>query len=261
MKILVLSGSFRKHGNTDQICNLIARHLQKIADQNHETLEIETLYLGHQDISPCRGCRVCFYQGEDKCPLKDDLLAVKTKMIQADGILIASPVYVDDVSGIVKNWIDRLAHVCHRPEFAGKCAYLVATVGSTPTDHAMRTMTVALSSWGFHIVGKAGFKIGALMKPDEMRARFQQETEKIAKKFFWAIHNQSWANPSFMSLMMFKIQQRAWHRASPETIDARYWNGKGWTDLRRNFYIPHQANRVKVTLARLTGAVIARFVS
>jgi multimeric flavodoxin WrbA len=261
MKILVLVGSYRKNGNTEQIANLITEQLQNIAAQNHEIIEIETLNLGHQNISPCRGCRVCFYQGEGKCPLKDDVLIVKSKMQQADGVLVASPVYVDDVSGIVKNWIDRLAHVCHRPEFAGKCAYLIATVGSTPTDHAMRTMNIALSTWGFHIVGKAGFKTGALMKPDEMRARFQQEPRKIAEKFFWAIHDQSWAKPSFMSLMMFKIQQRAWHQASPETYDARYWNGKGWTDLKRDFYIPHKASKIKVALARLTGSVIARFVS
>jgi multimeric flavodoxin WrbA len=261
MKILVLAGSYRKNGNTDQIANLIVEHMQKIADQNHEMLEIETVYLGHMDISPCRGCRVCFNRGEDKCPLKDDLLTVKEKMKQADGILLTSPVYVDDVSGIVKNWIDRLAHVCHRPEFAGKCAYLIATVGSSPTDHAMRTMNIALSTWGFHIAGKAGFKTGALLKPDEMRARFGKKTEKISKIFFWAIYNQSWANPSFMSLMMFKIQQGSWHLASPETVDARYWNGKGWADLRRDYYIPHKASRIKVTLARFTGAVIARFVT
>ena len=50
-------------------------------------------------------------------------------MDAADGIIFASPVYVNDVSGIAKTWIDRLAYVCHRPAFAGKCAYLIATVG------------------------------------------------------------------------------------------------------------------------------------
>ena len=122
-------------------------------------------------------------------------------------------------------------------------------------------MNISVSTWGFHIAGQTGFKTGALIKPDEMQARFGQRTEKIAKKFFWAIHNRSWANPSYMSLMMFKIQQRSWFLASPETVDARYWNGKGWTDPRRDFYIPHKASRIKVVLARFTGEVIARFVA
>ena len=163
MQILALVGSYRKHGNTARIVGLIAEQLQEQAARHAEKLEVETLYLAHQDIAPCRGCRVCFDQGEELCPLQDDLPAVKAMMEEADALIIASPVYVHDVNGVVKNWIDRLAFVCHRPEFADKCAYLVATVASSPTNHALRTLKIALSDWGYHIVGQAGFKIGALM--------------------------------------------------------------------------------------------------
>jgi len=261
MKILVLVGSYRKNGNTDQITGLIKTALQNEAGQHNETMEIETVYLGHQEIKSCRGCRVCFDRGEDKCPLKDDLLEIKTKMKQVDGILVSSPVYVNDVSGIVKNWIDRLAHVCHRPEFAGKCAYLVTTVGSSPTDHAFRTLNLAMSTWGFHIVGQTGFKTGALMKPDEIFASYQAKTQKIAHNLFMAIHKRQFARPSFMSLMMFRIQQLSWMHAAQTKLDYQYWSGKGWTDPGLEFYIPHQADPIKVALARLTGTVIHRFVA
>jgi multimeric flavodoxin WrbA len=261
MKILILVGSYRKHGNTDQICGLIGKQLEEIAQQRGEVLEIETVYLGQQNISMCRGCRVCFNSGEYKCPLKDDLLAIKARMQAADGVVVASPVYVDDVSGILKNWIDRMAHVCHRPEFAGKCAYLVATVGSSPTSHTLQTMKLALNTWGFHIVGQSGFKTDALMKPELLRATFEGKTAAIAAKLFRAVRERRFANPYFMNLMMFKIQQLAWRKAPQATFDYQYWNGKGWTDPRTDFYIPHEASRVKVALARLTGSVLARFVS
>ena len=261
MNILLLVGSYRKHGNTDQVVGLIREHLCATAERHGEPLDIDTLYLGDHEIGPCRGCRVCFDRGEDRCPLKDDLPSIKAKMQRADGILVATPVYVDDVSGIVKNWIDRLAHVCHRPEFAGKCAYLVATVGGSPTSHTLRTLSLALATWGFYIVGQAGFRTGALTEPDEMRARYQGRTDRIAEQFFQAIHEQRYLKPSFMSLMMFKIQQRAWQLASEDTLDYQYWNRKGWIDPRREFYIPHRASRVKVALARLAGSVIARFVT
>ena len=117
MKILALVGSYRKRGNTARIVAMIAEELQKLATTADEILEVETVYLAHQDIGLCRGCRVCFDQGEELCPLRDDLLAIKTRMEEADGFIIASPVYVHDVNGVVKNWIDRLAFVCHRPEF------------------------------------------------------------------------------------------------------------------------------------------------
>ena len=262
MKILALIGSYRKNGNTSQVVDLVCEGLRAEAARAGVPLEIETLYLGHLNIGACRGCRACFDRGEDKCPVKDDLLSVKARMKQADGVLVASPVYVDDVSGITKTWIDRLAHVCHRPEFAGKCAYLVATVGSTPTSRALGTLRLALSTWGFHITGKAGFKTGALMKPEEMKAAHAKKAAAIAYRFFKDIHERKWAKPSFMSLFMFKIQQRAWQRATRrDTLDYAYWSGQGWTDLGRDFYIPHEASRLKVALARLAGSLIAPFVS
>jgi multimeric flavodoxin WrbA len=259
MKILVCVGSYRKNGNTAQITGLIQDGLRKMAVAGNESLEIETIYLGHQQIGLCRGCRVCFDQGEEKCPMKDDLLSVKSEMKQADGILVATPVYVDDASGTVKNWIDRLAHVCHRPEFAGKSAYLIATVGSTPTGNALKTLRTALSTWGYHIVGLSGFKTGALMKPDEIQARYQKKTAEIARKFYQSIQKRDFANPSFLSLMMFKIQQWSWsRRIDQDTVDTRYWTRQGWFEPGCEFYIPHQAGRIKVILARLTGALLAR---
>ena len=95
-------------------------------------LVFETIYLVDMDMHPCKGCRTCFDRGEDKCPLKDDIPAIKAKMDAADGVILASPVYMDDVSGLVKTWIDRLAYVSHRPAFGGKCAYPIATVGGSP---------------------------------------------------------------------------------------------------------------------------------
>lgn len=262
MKILALIGSYRKNGNTSQIVSIVCEAMQAEAVRAGAPLEIETLYLGHLDIGACRGCRACFDRGEDKCPLKDDLLSVKAKMKAADAILVATPVYVDDVSGIIKTWIDRLAHVCHRPEFAGKSAYLLATVGSTPTSRTLGTLRLALSTWGFHIIGKAGFKTGALMKADEMRATHAARAEKIARRIYNAVSERRLAKPSFMSLFMFKIQQRAWQRtARRDTLDYAYWSGQGWTDPARDFYIPHEASRLKVLLARLAGALVAPFVS
>jgi len=261
VKILVCVGSYRKNGNTARVVELIAGQLRAEAARQHERLEIETVYLGQQDIRPCRGCRLCFDRGEERCPLKDYVLTIKRKMKEADGIIIASPVYVNDVSGTVKNWLDRLAHVCHRPEFAGKCTYLVATVGNGPTRHALRTLSMALSSWGFHVVGQRGFKTGAWMKPDELTARYQEQTGRIAHSLFQAIRNQRFGRPSFVALMTFKIQQRYWQRAMEASLDYAYWQSHGWTEPQREFYIPHQANPLKVACARLAGAAIARFVT
>jgi multimeric flavodoxin WrbA len=261
MKILACVGSYRKNGNTARVVGLIEKEMLQEAARAGVPLEIETLFLGHQHIELCRGCRVCFDKGEEKCPLKDDLLDIKARIQAADGLIVASPVYVDDVSGATKNWIDRLAHVCHRPQFAGKSVYLVATTGSSPTGHAIRTLRTAMLTWGCYVVGEKGFKTGATMPQEEIESRYRAEAARIAHQLYQAIHEERFARPTFLSLMMFKIQQRAYQRVARNTIDFSYWKNQGWLEPRREFYVEHRANPIKVSLARLTGAVVGRLVS
>jgi multimeric flavodoxin WrbA len=256
MKILALNGSYRTNGNTARVLSLVEERMRREADRAGEPLDFETVDLGQLNIQMCRGCRVCFDRGEDHCPLQDDLLAVKKKMKEADSVIIASPVYVDDVSGITKNWIDRMAHVCHRPEFFGKSAYLLATAGVTSTGHALRTMN-ALMYWGFHIIGRAGFKTGALSKREEINARYGKEIDRIARTIFTSTKRE--AAPSFFSFMVFKIQQMGWRKLDHDSIDYRYWEGNGWLDPKRVFYTNQRTNWLKVTLARLVGSVLAPF--
>lgn len=260
MKILICMSSYRKNGNTDQAVQLFEKRLKDTAARHNEPLEIEKLYLGHMDIRPCRGCRVCFDKGEGRCPLKDDVPDIKAQMKEADGLVFASPVYVDDVNGIMKNFLDRLAYLCHRPEFAGKCAYLLATTGSSPTGHALRTLN-APAYWGCSIIGRAGFKTGALMKQDETASLYGKKIDGIAQTFFSAMYEKRFTRPSFLSLMIFRIQQEGWRKVAEDSLDYRYWSEQGWLDPRREFYFQHEASRVKVTAARMVGAALALFMA
>lgn len=259
MKLLFLIGSYRKNGNTDLLTRLVAERLDVIAERSGVGLDLETVYLAQHQIGTCRGCRACFDLGEEKCPLKDDVPLLKAKMQQADGILIASPVYVDDVSGLTKTFIDRLAHVCHRPEFGGKVGYLVATSGSVPTGHALRTLGTAFSTWGFYIAGQANFVMGERMPAEQIRSRFEAKAKKIAERLFNAVHQRKFEKPTFLSLLTFKIQQICWQRAPGDTRDYRYWQAKGWIDPRCNYYFPQRAGWLKVTAAGALGWLIARF--
>lgn len=262
MNILILIGSHRRNGNTGQVCSLIQTHLEATAQRHSVPLNIETIHLGQRNIEFCRGCRICFDRGEDHCPIKDDIAMIRDKMRAADGLLIATPIYVDDVNGITKNWIDRMAYACHRPEFAGKIAFSVATVGSSRFSHAFDTLSLALGTWGFHIAGQAGFKTGALMKSGEA-AQHDAKARQAAESFFRALHTQAYTRPSFKALLIFKIVQMAWANAKDDhdTIDYQYWKNKGWLDPQRKFFIPIQTLPIIVALARMTGRAISRFVS
>jgi multimeric flavodoxin WrbA len=80
----------------------------------------------------------------------------------------------------MKNSIDRLAYFCHRPAFAGRSAYVIATTGSSSPAHAIRTLQGALLTWGCHLCGSAGFVMGARMPESEVESRFARRIDRIA---------------------------------------------------------------------------------
>lgn len=262
MKILSIVSSFRMDGNTSRVVSLIEDQLQKEAQKRKISLETERITLGRTDVGTCRGCRLCFDKGERFCPLKDDLLSVRDKMLEADGYLIASPVYVEDVNGILKNWIDRMAFTCHRPALAGKCAFLITTSGAGSTGHALRTMDAALHTWGCRVAGRVKLRTGALMDKEEIRSKHEKAIRRAAETYLNNLMRGADTDPGIYSLIAFRVQQICWSKSgyqSANPYDYQYWKGKGW--LRRGcaYYIPLKRGRWKVRLARLMGSGIAKF--
>lgn len=260
MKLLLINGSPRKGGNTARMLGLLAAELEKQANSQGRALSIERCDLAGQSIAPCRGCRVCFDKGEGKCPHKDDVPAIYAKMQKADLIVAASPVYVDDVSGTMKNMIDRLAYLCHRPALAGKGAYLLTTTGGTPSPHALGTMAMALRTWGARVLGQDGIVAGALMDTKDMDARYHKKIEKTARHIIKTLTSGKAAGASLVSLIFFHIQRKSWMKSSGDSLDYRYWSEQGWLEKGRYDYIPRRVGLIKRILAQAAGSVIALFV-
>ena len=257
MKIISLLGSFRKNGNTARTLELFHEELSSLARQESIDLEIETISLGQQNIQFCRGCRVCFDKGETFCPLKDDLLPIKEKIRQANGVITASPVYVDDASGLIKNWIDRMAHICHRPELINKSVFILVTSGSSPTFRTISTLRTPWMTWGGSVRGTLGILTGALTPREEIAAKYQKKIKKAAKIFLHAIKEEKYKKPRFSSLMMFRIQQWSWAQKDKSTVDYQYWEKMGWLDSKCEFFFQHNTNPVIVILARFAGSIMA----
>lgn len=260
MKIISVMSSARKSGNTERIAEQICEEIHNIANANNIRAEIEQLSLRDTEIKLCKGCRICFDRGEEQCPLKDDFLAVRDKISQADGIILASPVYVEDVNGIMKNWIDRMSYNCHRPAFTGKTALILTTSGGGSTSHALRTMKFALLSWGFYISAQFKFRTGALMEDTEMAACFDRQIKTAANRLFSDVNSNKPKTPSVYSLMIFKIQQKYRQKNKKEwnTFDYAYWKEKGWLENTCSYYIPHNASFIKVKFARLMGSIASK---
>jgi len=102
MKVIAFNGSPRKEGNTYQSLQAVIGELQK------EGIETEVIQLGGKSIHGCTACYKCFNNKDKECSIKDDEVNdyIK-KMIEADGIIIGSPVYFSNVTSEVKAFIDR----------------------------------------------------------------------------------------------------------------------------------------------------------
>ena len=99
-KVLILSSSPRRGGNSDTLCD---EFMRGAAESNHE---VEKIFLRDKTIHYCTGCSTCsLYQ--KPCPQKDDAAEIIEKMVDADVIVMATPVYFYTISAQMKTLIDR----------------------------------------------------------------------------------------------------------------------------------------------------------
>lgn len=103
MKVIGIVGSPRKNGNTEL---LTAHALSAIAE---EGLDTELVRMAGLDIRPCNACMVCMK--EEKCSIKDDLFPIYLKMKEADGIILASPVYYGSATALIKSLMERCGYI------------------------------------------------------------------------------------------------------------------------------------------------------
>ena len=121
--IVVLAGSMRKGGNTDQL-------VQAFADGAGKNNTVEIISVADYKVNPCIGCNTCFDREGNECFQKDDMTKVYEKLKVADVLVIASPVYFYGVSAQLKALIDRL-HTPMRNEFKLKKLALILVGAAT----------------------------------------------------------------------------------------------------------------------------------
>lgn len=124
MKALLISSSPHKEKSNTFI---LAQELRRgLSDAG---AEVEIIHLAEQRIGFCRHCEEC-HKKILRCPLKDDVENILKKMLESDGIILASPNYINQVTASMKALFDRSAHFIHCKRLLGKYLVGVATSGS-----------------------------------------------------------------------------------------------------------------------------------
>lgn len=111
MKITAFNGSPRgERGNTHAMIEAFLEGAKRAG------ADVENIPLAKKNIRHCLGCFTCWTKTPGVCVIKDDMAGLLEKYIESDIVIIASPLYVDYVSGIMKDFMDRsIPMVC--PEF------------------------------------------------------------------------------------------------------------------------------------------------
>jgi len=133
MKVTAFNGSARKDGNTAILINQVFSELEK------QDIETETIQLSGQKIRGCLACYKCFENKDQRCSLKDDIVNdCIEKMLQSDGLILASPTYFADVSSELKALIDRAGLVAkaNNDMFKRKVGAAVVAVRRAGSIHA-----------------------------------------------------------------------------------------------------------------------------
>lgn len=128
-KVLIISASPRKGGNSDYLCDEFLRGAQEAGN------EVEKIFFRDKKINYCLGCGACY--NTHKCVQKDDMAEILEKMVKADTLVFGTPVYFYTMDAQLKTLIDRT--VPRYTELKGK-AYLIATLADNEKESIVGTV-------------------------------------------------------------------------------------------------------------------------
>ncbi len=136
-KILIISTSPRKGGNSDTLAGEFARGAREAGNT------VEKVELYDKTIGFCKGCLAC--QKTMRCVIRDDADTIAQKMLTADVIVFATPIYYYEMSGQMKTMLDR-ANPLYPADYAFRDIYLLAAAADADQS-AMDGAIKGLEGW------------------------------------------------------------------------------------------------------------------
>lgn len=170
-KILILSGSPRNGGNSDALCDAFAKGAN---DAGHA---VEKIRVDEKNVAFCKACYACKKNGV--CVIKDDMAEILQKMIDADVIVLASPVYFYSIDAQLKAVIDRT--VARWLEVRDKELYYIVTMADEELSSADTTLACfrgyadcveGAKEMGV-IIGNGVYQKGEIMNKAQMQTAYE----------------------------------------------------------------------------------------
>jgi multimeric flavodoxin WrbA len=180
MKVIGLYASPKgKDSNTLRLVNAV---LAGTKDEGAETelVDIYSLHIGY-----CTACGTCYAKGE--CTLLDDFPDLFDRMMNADGIVLGAPNYVDSVPAPMKAVFDRMSDAIHCQMLTGKFGCSVCTAGGSGESDVVGYMNKVLMTLGANVVGGIGVAIG---RESSALGKAEKDARELGKRLARSIRGE-----------------------------------------------------------------------
>ena len=248
-KITAFVGSARKGHTYDAVAKFLV-YLQSMGD-----IEYDIVRLSDYSLEACKGCRVCFEKGEERCPLKDGRDVLIHKMMESDGVVFASPNYSFQVSAILKTFLDRLGFAFHRPRFFGKAFTSIVTQGIYGGDKIVDYLDFVGFGLGFNTV-----KGSCLMTLDPMTEKQQRAMDRAlaqqARRYYRRLEKPGYPVPTWIQLIIFRLSRTKIRlELDDRSRDYTYYLDKGWFES--DYFYPTRLGALKSGVGRISDSISA----
>lgn len=194
--------------------------------------EMQEFFLPRDFDKPCLGCYTCFKTDLSNCPHYKELEPFVTAILEADLLILDSPVYVYHATGPMMSFLDHLGTwwVVHRPlpEMSEKQAVVISTAAGGGMKPAMQDIADSLEMWGIRKVYRLGAGVQATRPdeiPDRILANIHRKTERLARRIR---NNTGKRGYNGRAKKWFYLMRFAHMHAQPAEPDHGYWQEHGW---------------------------------
>ena len=253
MEVVVILG-FHRRRNTLKLVNRVQNEMQVLS-----RVKFTYLFLKELNLKTCTGCFLCIQKGGNVCPLKGDKTLILNEMLNSDGVILATPAYNFNVSALMKNFIDRFAHLGHQPKlFQQHLLILSTTAGTGATEVISYLKKYVGKLWGFCSISSLKVLTPPYPKSTKLKQRDNQKIKNISKKFFDNIQTDN------HKLKYYHIEQFCSLKAifSMEKMkDAFPADYELYNSLKdRRYYYDTKVNALKYSLAQIQAHLVKQIV-
>ncbi|MFC1693010.1 flavodoxin family protein [Candidatus Latescibacterota bacterium] len=204
-KILTILGS--PHDRKSNTRALVDDFVQEVANAGLQ-LEHQVISLGRKTVLPCKGCWNC--TRNKPCPqsAKDDLDEIKTAMIDCDMLIIACPVYTNQITAQLKALFDRLFTWCHIFPLLGKYSLSACTTGGDGIEKTSAFIEKMLATYGTYSFGTISSRGGFTPGLFPLRGIAREKYRKLARHVASTLIEGKRLSVNAKQKKMFKVMKR-----------------------------------------------------